>query len=61
VPQADLYPAGDGTIATILKKGWIEHQFGPDGALQFRITEAGKAAIAAKIPTSSDFGKAADF
>ena len=34
----------------MLRQGWIEQQLGPDGALQFRITEAGKVAIAAKIP-----------
>jgi hypothetical protein len=50
VPQTALHPAGNGTIASMLRKGWIECQIGPDGALQFRITEAGKVAIAAKIP-----------
>ena len=49
VSQAALYPAGDGTIASMLRKGWIERQPGSGGA-QFRITEAGKTAIAAKIP-----------
>jgi hypothetical protein len=29
VPQADLHPAGDGTIASMLRKGWIERQYGP--------------------------------
>jgi hypothetical protein len=51
VPQAALHPAGEGTIASMLRKGWLERQLGPGGAPQFRITEAGKAAIAAKIPT----------
>jgi hypothetical protein len=50
VPQAALYPAGAGTIASMLTKAWIERRFGPGGAPQFRITEAGKTAIAAKIP-----------
>lgn len=50
VPQAALQPAQEGTIATMLRKGWIERQLGPGGQPQFRITEAGKAAIAAKIP-----------
>jgi hypothetical protein len=50
VPQAVLHPAGEGTIASMLRKGWIERQLGPGGAPQFRITEAGKTAIAAKIP-----------
>jgi hypothetical protein len=52
VPQTSLHPAGEGTIASMLRKGWIEQQLGPGGALQFRITEAGKGAIAAKIPSS---------
>jgi hypothetical protein len=52
VPQTALHPAGEGTIAIMLKKGWIERQLGPGGAPQFRITEAGKAAIVAKIPSS---------
>jgi hypothetical protein len=52
VPQSVLHPAGEGTIATMLRKGWIERQIGPGGEPQFRITDAGKAAIAAKIPAS---------
>jgi hypothetical protein len=52
VPQTALHPAGEGTISNMLRKGWIEQQLGPGGAPQFRITEAGKAAIAAKIPAS---------
>jgi len=52
VPQTALHPAGEGTIASMLRKGWIERQLGPGGAPQFRITETGKAAIAAKIPSS---------
>jgi len=35
----------------MIRKGWIERQLGLAGEPQFRITEAGKAAIAAKIPT----------
>jgi hypothetical protein len=50
VPQTALHPAGEGTIASMLRKGWIERQMGAGGEPQFRITEAGKAAIAAKIP-----------
>jgi hypothetical protein len=42
VVQADLYPAGKGTIATLLD---------PAGVVQFRITHAGKAALTVKIPT----------
>jgi hypothetical protein len=52
VIQAALFPAGNGTIATMLRKGWIERRGDPAGLAQFRITEAGKAALAAKIPTS---------
>ena len=52
VIQAVLSPAGKGTIATMLRKGWIERRVDPAGLAQFRITEAGKAALAAKIPTS---------
>jgi DNA-binding PadR family transcriptional regulator len=50
VIQADLYPAGEGTIASMLRKGWIERRVDPAGVAQFRITEAGKAALVAKIP-----------
>jgi hypothetical protein len=50
VPKTALHPAGEGTIASMLRKGWIERQLGPGGALQYRITEVGKVAIAAKIP-----------
>jgi hypothetical protein len=50
VSQTALYPAGDGTIAGMLGKGWIERRLGPGGVPQFRITEAGMTAIAAKIP-----------
>jgi len=31
VPQTALHPAGEGTIAIMLKKGWIERQLGPGG------------------------------
>jgi hypothetical protein len=31
VPQTALHPAGEGTIASMLRKGWIEQQFGPGG------------------------------
>jgi hypothetical protein len=50
VPQTALHPAGEGTISSMLRKGWIEQQLGPGGELQFRITEVGKLAIAARIP-----------
>jgi hypothetical protein len=52
VPKTALHPAGEGTIASMLRKGWIERQLGPGGGPQFRITKAGKVAIAAKIPES---------
>jgi hypothetical protein len=51
VVQADLYPAGKGTIATLLRKSWIERRVDPAGVVQFRITHAGKAALTVKIPT----------
>jgi len=28
VPQTALHPAGKGTIASMLRKGWIERQLG---------------------------------
>src|SRR6267378_4167271 len=31
VPQTALHPAGEGTIAIMLRKGWIERQLGPGG------------------------------
>jgi DNA-binding PadR family transcriptional regulator len=45
----DLYPAGKGTIASLVKKGWIEQRTGPSGAHQFRITPAGRTALHARI------------
>jgi hypothetical protein len=49
--QADLHPAGKGTIASMLRKGWIERRLDDSSTLiQFRITQAGKAAVVAKIP-----------
>ena len=47
VPK-DLYPAGEGTIAGLIRKGWIEQKMGPPE--QLRITNAGRAALAVKIP-----------
>jgi hypothetical protein len=41
-----LYPAGKQTIAAMLAKGWIERHGG-----SYFITEAGKAALRAVIPT----------
>jgi hypothetical protein len=48
--RASLYPAGDGTVATLLRKGWIEQQVGPGVQRQYRITEAGKTALVVRIP-----------
>jgi hypothetical protein len=45
----DLYPAGKGTIASLVKKGWIEQRTGPSGAHQLRITPAGRTALHARI------------
>jgi DNA-binding PadR family transcriptional regulator len=47
--QSDLYPTGKGTIANLVKKGWIEQGVNPGGARQFRITSAGRTALAARI------------
>jgi hypothetical protein len=52
VPQTALHPAGEGTIASMLRKGWIESRVDPSGAEQFRITQAGEAALVTKIPIS---------
>jgi hypothetical protein len=43
--------ASKGTIATLLRKSWIERRVDPAGVVQFRITDAGKAALTVKIPT----------
>jgi hypothetical protein len=52
VAQNHLYPAGKGTIASLVRKGWIEEGVNPSGARQFRITQTGEAALSAKIPNS---------
>jgi hypothetical protein len=49
VVQSDLYPAGNATIASLVKKDWIEQGVDPRGARQFRITQAGRTALAARI------------
>jgi len=49
VPK-DIYPAGQMTIASMVRKGWIEQGAGPSGAQPLRITHAGRAALTAKIP-----------
>ena len=45
-----LLPAGEATVANLIRKGWIDHQLGPGGQPQYRITDAGLSAIFAKIP-----------
>jgi hypothetical protein len=45
-----LYPVGKRTIETLVGKGWIEQGIGPSGRKQLRITQAGRAALATKIP-----------
>jgi hypothetical protein len=50
VVRNDLYPAGKTTIASIVRKGWIEQRVGPSGARQFCVTQTGRAALVAKIP-----------
>jgi hypothetical protein len=42
VAQTDLYPAGKGTVASLVSKGWIEQGVDPKGARQFRITPSGR-------------------
>jgi hypothetical protein len=49
VIRNDLYPAGNATIASLVRKGWIEKQMVSGGA-RYRITPAGEAALKAKIP-----------
>jgi hypothetical protein len=49
VGRSDLYPAEKGTIASLVRKGWIEQRVDPPGAEQFRITQAGRAPLPAKI------------
>jgi hypothetical protein len=47
--EENLLPAGPKAIAKMLQKGWIERL--PDPALRkIRITEAGQAALKARIP-----------
>jgi hypothetical protein len=46
----DLYPAGTTIIARLIRKGWIEQTMAPTAREQLRITDAGRAALAAKIP-----------
>ncbi len=49
LPAVALYPAKTNTIATMLAKGWIEAQPGPQPL--YRITAAGKAALKTSIPS----------
>jgi hypothetical protein len=44
-----LYPVGQGTIARMIAKGWIE-PMDANGGARYRITPAGEAALKAKIP-----------
>src|ERR1700676_5595318 len=52
VIEMTLRPAAKGTITSMLRKGWIERRVDPAGVAQFRITQAGKAALTVKIPSS---------
>ena len=49
VAQNDLYPAGKGTLASLVSKGWIEPGANPSGTRKFRITQTGRTALSAKI------------
>lgn len=49
--RAKLYPAGPGTVAKMLEKGWIEQLLSlPSGLERFRITPAGISALEAPPP-----------
>jgi hypothetical protein len=48
--SAQLHPAGKGTIAKMVEKGWIESQLDARAGTRYCITPAGEAALKAKIP-----------
>jgi hypothetical protein len=52
LPSTQMHPAGKGTIAGMLAKGWIKKQTAAGGGLSYLITPAGEAALRAKIPLS---------
>jgi hypothetical protein len=47
-----MHPAGKGTIAAMLAKGWIKKQIVTGAGVHYLITPAGAAALKAKIPLS---------
>jgi hypothetical protein len=49
VALKDLYPAGKGTVASLVSKGWIEADPNTSGIRQFHITQTGRTALSAKI------------
>jgi hypothetical protein len=51
LPLAKLHPAGKGTVARMLAKGWIEQDLDGTAGAVYRITPAGKAALKEKIPS----------
>lgn len=53
LPLAQLYPAGERTIAGMVAKGWLEKLEDANTGASFRITPAGEAALRAKIPVDS--------
>ena len=45
-----LAPAGEGVLASMITKGWIERRAADEGAVSYRITEQGKQAFRTPMP-----------
>jgi hypothetical protein len=45
-----LAPAGEGVLASMTSKGWIERRASDRGAVSYRITELGKQAFRMPMP-----------
>jgi hypothetical protein len=52
LPSKQMHPAGRGTIAAMLAKGWIKKQMVTGAGVHYLITPAGEAALKAKIPVA---------
>jgi hypothetical protein len=50
VTEHDMHPAGAGTIAVLMRKGWLERLEDATGAPKFKITPVGSQALAAQLP-----------
>lgn len=48
--EYDLHPAGPGTIAILLRKGWLEKFSDEAGGPKFKITDVGSQALSARMP-----------